>query len=81
LDGKIVASYTGENWVVESMFLEEGGISVGKSERNGNMTYSPPSNKIQRCGVVRFHGKAVEVIVELLAITSQSGFCLHSLLD
>ena len=81
MNGKIVASYTGEDWVAEGLFLEEGGISIGKGECNGNMTYSPPRDKIQWCGVATVHGRAVEIIMELLAMASQSGFCLHILLD
>lgn len=83
LNGKVVASYTSESWVAGRVFLKGGvGISIGntKGERHGNMTYSPPSNKIQRfCGQV--HERAVEVLVELLAMTEQSCFCLHTLLD
>jgi hypothetical protein len=44
------------------------------------MAYSPPSNDIQRFAL-RIHERTVEVIVELLARTSQLGFCLHTLLD
>jgi hypothetical protein len=59
-----------------------GGISIGKGEgeRNSNMAYSPPSNKIQPF-FFRGHERAVEVIVELLALINPSGFCLYTLLD
>jgi hypothetical protein len=54
------------------------GISIGKDERHDNMTYSPPSNKIQRFGPVQsVLARAVEVIVELLAMIDQRGLCLH----
>ena len=44
------------------------------------MTYSPPSNDIQRFAM-KDHERVVEVIAELLARADQLGFCLHTLLD
>ena len=40
----------------------------------------PPSNNVQRV-VWTVHARAVEVIAELLARTSHSGFCLYTLTD
>jgi hypothetical protein len=56
------------------------GMSIGKGGRDGNMTYSPPSNKIHHF-VLRIHERAVEVIVEFLVRTNQLGFCMHTLPD
>jgi len=56
-------------------------MSIGKGGRDSNMTtYSPPSNNIYHFAL-NVHERAVEVIVELLARTSQLGFRLHALLD
>ena len=52
-------------------------MSIGKGGRDGNITYSPPSNKIQHF-VLKIHERAVEVIVEFLVRTNQPTWLLHA---